>query len=355
MANTSKHLLRSLPGHLAVVISTVAGSFLGFVQLMSFFYEGWGQPLGVALAFLAPPVALVVAFLFALRWPRTGGWTLLVAGLAAAAWWMWRQAGPQGLSVETLVTVIVMVGPVVVVAGFFLLEARHRTALAAEGVKLPAAWLARNYRYVLVGGIPLLAALITVAAQLPERLARLDDGLRGVRVIEGNGVRLAWAPRGPGWNWQQADSGYPSWNMLATYGVSPVGFKAEGDIGSQGASVDAMARTGLCGYLNDEGSALLAEPANIWRLPTADEVVRSLTRNGRHAGCTWDRQAHHAACAVPPDKETPLWAPDEAPIYYWTADAPEAPYAVGINYTGGVTYHRKSAGGVGFRCVKPAT
>jgi len=351
---TPGHVLRSLPGHLAVAAAALIGAFLGFIQLMSFFYEGWGQPLAVALTYFALPVAVVIFFLLAVRWPRAGGWSLSAVGVVAIGWWLWGQSARWGLSVDTFVQALLMLGPLLVVAVLSLLEAKHRRALAAEGVRPPARWWARNYRYVLVAGIPLVAVSIATAMQLPERLARRDDGLRGVRTIEGNGVTLVWAPQGPGWNWRQPDGRFPSWNMLATYGVAPVGLKRQSERAEPDARLDDMANTGLCGYLNEDGSALLSARAQIWRLPTADEAIRSLTRNGTHAGCTWDGRSHAAVCAVPPDKETPLWAPDQAPIYYWTADAPDVSIAIGINYTGGITYHPKFSDGVGFRCVKPA-
>jgi hypothetical protein len=351
---TPRHVLRSLPGHLAVAIASLIGAFLGFVQLMSFFYEGWGQPLAVALPYFALPVAVVIFFLIAVRWPGAGGSSLAVAGLAAIGWWLRGQSARWGLSADTFLQALFMLVPLIAVAAFFLLEARHRRALATEGTTPPARWWAKNYRYVLVVGIPLVAILIATAMQLPERLARRDDGQRGARTIEGNGVTLVWAPQGPGWNWRQPEGDFPSWNMLAAYGAAPVGLKRQRERAAADARRDDMARTGLCGYLNEDGSALLFASVQIWRLPTADEVIRSLTRNGTHAGCTWDGRSHEAVCAVPPDKETPLWAPDQAPIYYWTADAPDESNAIGINYTGGIGYHPKFSDGVGFRCVKPA-
>ena len=115
-----------------------------------------------------------------------------------------------------------------------------------------------------------------------------------------------------------------------------------------------MARTGLCGYLSEDGTSLLPEAIFVWRLPTADEVVRSLTRGGTSAGCAWDGRSPHASCQRPPDKETPLWAPDQAPIYYLTSDRAGADHALGVNYTGGITPHRKvsTGSGVGYRCVR---
>ena len=58
----------------------------------------------------------------------------------------------------------------------------------------------------------------------------------------------------------------------------------------------------------------MAEPQDVWRMPTVDELVRSLVRRGENAGCAWDGEQKRAACRVAPDKEMPLWATDEPPI-----------------------------------------
>jgi hypothetical protein len=115
-----------------------------------------------------------------------------------------------------------------------------------------------------------------------------------------------------------------------------------------------MARTGLCGYLNAEGTALMAEPQHVWRMPTVDEFVRSLNRRGAHAGCVWSGARGPSTCRVQPEKETPLWAPDQQPIYMWTTEQ-SADKAWFVNYLGYVSAQPKGFGNPrhGYRCVKP--
>jgi hypothetical protein len=121
-----------------------------------------------------------------------------------------------------------------------------------------------------------------------------------------------------------------------------------------------MITTGLCRYLSEDGTRLMPEPQGIWRLPTTDEVVRSLVHRGESAGCTWDGASTEAECARQPNKDTPLWAPDEAPIYYWTADESDAesawyvPYTGGLRYGGMIGHQPKHWGNArhGFRCVR---
>ncbi len=348
---SDRHVLRGLPGHVAALLAVVVTTLAGFVGAQSLFYEAWGQPAPVVLTYLLPWAGCLALGLAAFRWPRAGGVLLIAVAVVGAAVWLRTNAARFGPSSAGVVTAIAFFTPILALGGLFLLEARHRRLLRAEGAALPTSWVARNHRWALLVGLSVLGLAAVALDKLPERLARHDDGLRGARVVDSNGVRLVWAPAGPGWNWRQPDGAYPSWAMLASYGAEPVGMKAHNEgLGAAGQAIDEV---GLCAFLDGEGTALLTAPAHIWRMPTADEVVRSLTRNGENAGCVWDGRATHAECRVPPDKETPLWAPDQPPIYILTGDVRDGRTVLGVNYTGGITLFPFAARGAGFRCVKP--
>ena len=333
---TSRRTLRSLPGHIAFVMAALVATAAAVTGVSSFFYESWGQGTATAAGYLVPPALLIAACALCGIRPRAGGFLLLAGGALALGWWLWTRRASHGLTAPVLVTAVVFFAPILLTGGLFLLEARHRQALAEQGALLTRGWWKRNYRPALIAAVPLAVVALGPARQLPGLLARYDDGLRGARTIAGNGVTLVWAPQGPGWNQRQPDGLYPSWNAIAEYGGSGAG---------------------LCGHLSEDGRSLLPNAVRVWRLPTVAEVVRSLTLGGTNAGCTWDGRSPHATCAKPPDKETPLWAPDQRPIYYLTSNAPDADVALGVNYTGGVTPHRRTVagGGVGYRCVKSAT
>jgi hypothetical protein len=182
-------------------------------------------------------------------------------------------------------------------------------------------------------------------------------------LIEGNGVTLIWAPEGPGWNWKQPWGGYPSWNSLAFYGVEPVGLKKQSEIGEGVfASEDAMRETGLCVYLNEDGTQLMDTPQYIWRMPTVEEIARSMTLHNQNANCIPQKDSADPEryltgwmdCALKPDKETPLWAPDREPIYYWAADEYDEQTAYYLSYNGSLHAQNKDWGNPrhGYRCVK---
>jgi hypothetical protein len=348
----TRHVGRSLPGHIATALAVVATTALTVAGAGSMFYEGWGQPPLQVLAYLLPGAGCLAICLAAARWPRGGGLVLLAAGLVFAFVWLLGQRGRGVPPLMLAVTLATMVGPVVLAGLLFLLEARHQRLLRAEAVTAPSPWIAGSYRSRLIAGVPLLALAVVSAQNVPGLLARRDDRLRGAREVEGNGVALVWAPRGPGWNWKRPDRSPLSWNEIALYGAASAGLPANNGPDGRSAGREDMERTCLCSHLSEDGGELLTDAPRIWRMPTADEIVRSLTRDGENAGCTWDGKGWHARCGRPPDKETPLWAPDERPIYYWAAEDRGPADALGVNYTAGITPQPKASRGPGFRCVK---
>ena len=126
------------------------------------------------------------------------------------------------------------------------------------------------------------------------------------------------------------------------------------------AAAKDMEETCICRYLSADGKTLMHEPQDIWRMPTTEEIIRSLVGGGENAGCIWDKDSGKADCVRQPNKDTPLWAPDEEPIYYWSADEYDEESAWYVPYTGGIRYggvigHRPKGWGNprhGYRCVR---
>jgi hypothetical protein len=149
----------------------------------------------------------------------------------------------------------------------------------------------RKMAIFLVTGTPVLIFTACAAEPISRLMTRVDDGIVSARAIKGNGVTLMWAPRGPGWPQKGC-----SWN-------------------------DA---NDACRRLSEDGLHLENSPVDIWRLPTLDEAVRSMTRAGVNAGGVLDKKTITPSYKRNPDKETPLWAPTSRVIYLWTAtEAPD--------------------------------
>jgi hypothetical protein len=348
-----------LPGWIArglLILATVLWTFWGFGEM---YYEGWWGAWTNRLPYLVPPVVCVVFTLVALTWPRVGGWIILLVGGAFAAWRWVRQTQLGLLTLCWALGWFPISGAFIAVGVLFLLEGRYRRQRCAEDRAAVKRWR----RYVIALTPPLLTAIGVTVLFVPLLLARYNDDDRSARRIEGNGVALIWAPESPGWNWHplKGVGRYPSWDDLALYGVPPVGIHEARKL-EQGehAPQAAMRATGLCRYLSADGFTLMPEPQDIWRMPTTDEIVRSLVREGISAGCTWDGKSTSADCQRQPNKDAPLWAPDESPIYFWAADEYNVretwyvPYTGGGLYGGMIDHQTKSWGNArhGFRCVR---
>jgi hypothetical protein len=238
----------------------------------------------------------LAATLAAIRWPWLGGGAFIVGGLWAG--WFFRGAGAVPL-------LLFLVFPLVWL-GLLFLWGRPRPRRRAVAV---------------AAGLPLLTLLVCGAEPAWRVPRRLDDGDRGARLVQGNGVRLVWAPAGPGWP-------------------------------ADGVAWDEAVRR--CRYLTGDGQSLADTPQDVWRLPTVEEAVASLCRHGRHAGGAWDGAGGKARFEVLPDKESPLWDVHSKVIYWWTATEVEPDRALQVCYNGRVMPSAKKGryGYLGFRAVK---
>lgn len=354
----NRPLTRQLPGYLAatlMILITVAWSYWSVGEM---YHEGWWGAWYNRLLYLIPGTMCLALTLIALAWPRFGGWLIVLIGGAFTVFFMDVRIVDGRLTFQREVGGLLVSGSLVLIGVLFLLEGQAKRHRLAPDRARP--WWRRNVRYLLAVGAPVLVVVALSAYMLPVVLTRVDDGGRGTRLIEGNGVNLIWAPEGPGWNWQQPWGGYPAWDSVALYGVSPVGLGDKPGFGRQPsgwvhATAANMATTDLCRYLSADGLAISSELQNVWRMPTADELVRSLTRHGQNAGCIWNGEfAAQVRCDVVPDKETPLWATDLAPVYYWAADEYDAARGYFVSYNGFVNAAQKAGGNPrhSYRCVR---
>lgn len=341
--------MRRFADMVAWILLGLTTSLWTFWSVSELYYEGWGLPFPQPLAYLVPAGGCLLFVLVSLRWQRLGGWIVLVGGALFTAWW-WSLAYRRGnLTAVGVLAMFPVSGLILLEGALLILGARARETTRG---RLRGVW--RHWRALITVGAPVLVVLAVSAYNLPVVLTRLDDGFRGARTIEGNGVTLVWAPAGPGWNWKQPWGGYPSWASIARYGAPPVGLKTGEELGELPVTQAEMDATSLCAYLSADGLRLLDEPQHIWRMPTVAELVRSLTRDGQNAGCVPPKGEGRADCTPTPDKETPLWAPDQPPIYYWAAEEASAEEAWYVSYNGSVRKQPKTWGNPrhGYRCVR---
>jgi len=289
---------RVLVGWLAVAISLAALIFWAFWGSIEAFYEGWYyhsvfKNLEVTvIQYLFPVLVLMTAAVLGVLAPRVGA---VLHGLLALAVGLLIRT-PSGFTLITL--------PLGVL-GILYWFGRVR----------PRKWAIYG-----LGVLPSLTMIVCGAMPAYTVYERVDDGYHGARTIEGNGVRLRWAPAGPGWpdrggDWYHAQQ--------------------------------------ACSRLSSDGTQVLDRPQDIWRLPTADELVRSMSLHGRNAGGSWDASQGTATYQLTPDKESPLWDRYSLVIYWWTATEVPEKQAYRFSYNGRVmaTPKKVRADYYGFRCV----
>jgi hypothetical protein len=297
-----KHLdKRQIIGWTGVALSIAIACFWALWGIIENFHEGWYYEsllanVGLMLVqYLSPMLVFSGVTLVSISRPRLGGALHAVLALLLAGFFqVWTNT----------------------VMFFFIVPLLGIGLLYWFGRPQP-----RKVALSLAMGLPLLILIVFGLEPILRVSRRLDDGNLEARLVQGNGVSLLWAPDGPGWprtgtDWYEAGE--------------------------------------ACRYLTEDGLTIATEPQDIWRLPTVDEAVRSMTRHGQNCGGVWDPETADATYGSTPDKESPLWNVHSQVIYWWTATEVDEEHAYIIVYDGKVWPRVKEFGPeyLGFRCVK---
>jgi hypothetical protein len=293
---------RQTVGWIAVGISTLVACFWALWGIIENFHEGWFydsflKNLGLMFVqYLSPVIIFVSLTLLATRFPRVGGAIYALAGITLGlTLFSWSDR----VAMQLVVLPLVLLG-----------------TLAWYGRAQP-----RRLAYWIAVGLPLLTLIVAGAEPVVRVAGRVDDGNLNTRQIVANGTSLLWAPDGPGWPRKGV-----SWP-------------------------EAVER---CQHLSEDGMTLTEVTQNVWRLPTVEEAVRSMSRHGINSGGVWNQQNTIATYRTRPDKESPLWNVRSQVIYWWTATEINDEQAYMIVYDGKVWPRRKRFGPdyLGYRCVK---
>lgn len=262
------------------------------------FYEGWyhtsiGQNLLLAfIQYLSIPIIFLALSLIAINYPKIGAGLFIGLGLVALFFFNSNSG-----------RLMIFIPMIMLALGFYYSEFRYKKVFI-----------------VLLISVPLIIILSFGLLQLIKVGNRFNDEDFGSRVVSGNEVQLTWAPQG---------AGFPL------------------------AGTDWLTAVNSCARLNEEGTGLADQQVNIWRLPTREEIVRSMARNNSNAGGFID-DSGTARYQTEPDKETPLWNPHSPIIYYWTSDERNDKQAFLVAYNGVILSRNKTpvANYQGYRCVK---
>ncbi|HRU51490.1 MAG TPA: hypothetical protein P5543_04795 [Planctomycetota bacterium] len=152
----------------------------------------------------------------------------------------------------------------------------------------------KRFSYVVLIGLP-LATFAFVSSHPMERvihrMALEKQADSEIYVQEINGKRLIWSPR------------------ITTAGIL-----------KKGCSWSVANR--ICAHLSKNGRNIESVEQNFWRLPTKEEVVACLTRNGKNCNGRIGKTGK-ALYDVMPDKEYPIWDPYNTIIELWTSSKDE--------------------------------
>jgi len=287
-------------GWVAVGISTAIASLWAWWGISENFHEGWYyesllQNLSLMFAqYLSIAIIFILLTVVAIRWRRIGSAILTIAAAGLVLFF-------SGFGVAASALII----PPLLIIGLLFWFGRPDPKRLATMI------------------VVIVPIIIIIGFGIPNGISvsqRLNDGNLDARLVDGKGVSLIWAPSGPGW----PEHGVP-WDEAKD----------------------------ICKYLSEDGMVVEDVPQNIWRLPTADEIVRSMTLKGVNAGGIWDPENEKATYEINPDKETPLWNPHSQIIYYWTSTELNADRAYIVVYDGKVFIRNKAGmGSQGFRAVK---
>ncbi|MBP7344036.1 MAG: ABC transporter permease [Clostridia bacterium] len=291
-------------GWIGVGITTIFSSIWAYWGSIENFHEGWYSVsiwenlFMLFFQYLLFAIVFVVLGVITLKWKIAG----LILHILLAGFSIWFFSGANFIVIGLMI--------VIPIIGLGLLY--------YFGNPKPKKWAYRSLIFIPL--IIIIAVFIPMAIKVSKRV---NDNDFGTRIIEGNEVTLVWAPRGPGW----PDSG-TTWDE----------------------AID------ICRYLSEDGTTVMDEIQDIWRLPTVDEAVRSMMLHGENVNGVWYPDEKKAVYDKTPDKESPLWDVHSQVIYYWTSESEKdnADRAYIIVYHGGIHSKMKIDGQsyLSFRAVK---
>lgn len=290
--------IKSIIGWGTFIITLLIISFWSYWGINEAFHEGWyhislwENLLLTFVQYLSVPLAFLIISLVALNYKKIG--SLLFVFLAIFTLFFFNSNAGR---------ILIFVPLILLGLGFYFGQFKYKKILMIILILIP-------FLIIMSFGIP----------QLIKVENRFNDNDFGMRNIEGNNVSLIWAGEG-------------------------FGFPLDG--------TDWQSAKDNCARLSEEGNSLEENEVNIWRLPTRDEIIRSLTRSNENSGGFLDEfgEVHYN---VNPDKETPLWNPNSKIIYYWTSEEKDEKRAYLVSYNGYVLDRSKISGAnyQGYRCVK---
>ena len=216
-----------------IIFILFLSGFWSFWGIIENFHEGWyfisiwKNIFLMFIQYLSITIILTILALISIKWHKIGG-ILWMFGWLGFSYFIFFGGNIPFTFGRLLIWLPVTIPLVLIGLSFYFYEIKNKKTA-----------------YILIISIPLLIIFTLGIPNLLRVNKRYNDHNFRLRIVKGNRVKLAWAPKGPGFpekgvNW-----------------------------------FEAMRR---CLYLSEQGDKLLKEEQNIWRLSTREEIVKSLTR-----------------------------------------------------------------------------
>ena len=184
----------------------------------------------------------------------------------------------------------------------------------------------KKWAYRIIVGAPILTIIILGIEPAIRVSQRIDDRNYEARNVQGNGVKLLWAPEWQGWATTTEQMKSKSWKEISD----------------------------IVAHLKEDGKTLSDTAINVWCLSTIQEAIASLTRNGKNCSGKWNKLTGVATYQIMPDKESPLWKIHSPIIYWWTSTEVNDSTVYRIVYNGSVQKLNKKIkmGSLGYRAAR---
>ena len=293
-----KNKLKTIIAYITLVISISIIAFWSYWGINEAFHEGWYsssllQNISMTfIQYLSIPIILLTFSLVAMNYKKIGAGLFMSLGIFVIFFFNSNTG-----------RILIFIPLIIFSAGFYYGKFKHKKIITIS-------FIAIFLLIILSFGIP----------QLIRVENRFNDYDFGIRSVEGNEISLEWAPQGAGFPLKGTD-----WQNAKDF----------------------------CAKLNQDGTEIQNNELNIWRLPTRNELVRSLTRTNINSGGIINEEGI-AEYKTKPDKETPLWNPNSQIIYYWTDEEKDEKNAYLVAYNGFILDRLKNskADYQGFRCAR---
>jgi bifunctional DNase/RNase len=315
------------------------------------FHEGWYQPYWHIIFYFIPFIVIFGFAVLAIFYPLVGGILIFVGGLAYFVLFTIRAIqNHTTLEPSFFIMNIGILFTGLIFIFCYILNKKTGTVEYKWFLIKRYFPLKKISKVLIIVCISLVIIISIGSPMLIRNLNRIPLENFSEVKIEGNEITVTLSAEGPGWYYSNKSplifnekeySGL-SWNEIALFGKEPIGFEGKNYGKNYNGTSESIYyatqqdfdKYNMFRYINFGGIQLTNKIQDYWRLPSIDEYVRLLKYRDKNAGGFFDSQEGQAYYYRTPDKDAPIWAPEEMVIYYWTSTSANDTESYDLTYSG---------------------